>query len=177
MEVIEIFEFLKEFGEVDPRFFTNRYGIGEEMAKEILEKGSEEKFFINVGDKYSLSQLTETIIETNQYDRIKDKISEFQRFLKGFFKNITLLDLNANHINDFVSIDCQITGEQSQKAVKIKSKFECSSCGTIVSIRNNLDDVQSLIFGEIQKPKRCSCGEKGISFKEIDSFLLKLFFK
>ncbi len=83
------------------------------------------------------------------------------------YKKIKLSDLNASFINQNVSIDCQIVGEQSQKALCIKGNFECPSCGSRITIDYTSQEDKLLFLSELPEPSRCSCGRKA-GFKSIE---------
>lgn len=76
-----------------------------------------------------------------------------------FIGNILIEDLRGEHINKVVSITGILQDYSKVLPRTIKARFECPSCGTIISVMQ---------YGEfIKEPKRCSCGRRG-GFKLID---------
>ena len=75
---------------------------------------------------------------------------------------IPIRKIRSKHLGRLISIEGVIrqTSEVRPKVTNIK--FECASCGTIISIKQ---------ITEQTKPKRCSCGNRG-SFKEISKDLI-----
>jgi len=82
-----------------------------------------------------------------------------------------LSDLSAKHIDKFVSIDCQITGEQSQKALEGKFIFECEGCQERFSV--SVENDPKLIFhmGKTSCPK-CGKHTNKIEIKYMDHSII-----
>jgi len=76
------------------------------------------------------------------------------------FTKVKLFQLKASYIGKSVSIDCQITGEQSQKALVIKYIYICPDCSNEITL-DFANNEEVIIFSAKQEPKICSCGKKG----------------
>lgn len=87
-----------------------------------------------------------------------------------FIGNILIEDLRGQHIGKIVSITAILKDYTKVLPRIIKAKFDCPSCGTVISV---------LQLGDwIKEPTRCSCGRKGgfkISDKDqVDFQILKI---
>lgn len=93
----------------------------------------------------------------NLFVNMDDNCGEF----KKQSIQINLSDLNASLINKFVSVNCQITGEQTQKAIPETIKLICDSCGseTPIDLRGRENE---LIFNIMKLPSKCSCGNRDL---------------
>lgn len=76
-----------------------------------------------------------------------------------FLGNILIEDLRTNHIGKTVSIIGILKDYSKVMTRTIKARFECPSCGTIISVMQ-LGDF-------LKEPTRCSCGRRG-GFKLLD---------
>lgn len=76
-----------------------------------------------------------------------------------FLGNILVEDLRKEHVGKTVSI-IGILKQYSKVLIRtVKARFECPSCGTIMSVIQRGD--------YLKEPSRCSCGRRG-GFKQID---------
>ncbi|MBU0958072.1 MAG: minichromosome maintenance protein MCM [Nanoarchaeota archaeon] len=62
-------------------------------------------------------------------------------------------NLRAQHLNKFIQIDGIIRQASEVRPQVVNAKFECPSCGTIISILQ--------IEAKFKEPSRCSCGRRG----------------
>jgi len=69
--------------------------------------------------------------------------------------NIPIERIRKENLNHLLSVEGRITSFGEVKPVIISSKFECPSCGTIITVNQNYRD------GILKEPIRCSCGRKG----------------
>jgi len=74
-------------------------------------------------------------------------------------KKIKLADLNASLVNHNVEVNCQITGEQTQKAIPEIIKLICDSCGSEIPI-DLKNREKELIFNTLKLPSKCGCGNR-----------------
>jgi len=75
--------------------------------------------------------------------------------------SINIEELRKEHLDKLVCIEGRVTSFGEVKPVIKKIKFECPSCGGILSVEQNYRT------GEIKEPLRCSCGRRG-GFNEIE---------
>lgn len=157
----------------------------EQKIKQELEKTKTQRIFNLIenkdifsfenGDVYlDLQELKES--ETDIFESLmqdpKRTLQEIEIGLedKSFnynflrFKNlnaiqrITIDSLRSNHIEKFVSIECRVTTITDVRPKITSVKFECPSCGTIISVLQ--------LTKKLKEPSRCSCGRRG-GFKDI----------
>lgn len=74
------------------------------------------------------------------------------------YQQIKLSQLNATKIEKYVEINCQITGEQSKKALIKEATFECLNCGNTLTKNRTPEE---MLFEELSSPKKCACAKKG----------------
>ena len=67
--------------------------------------------------------------------------------------NILIEDIRSRHINSFITIKAKIIQSSESRPHVVNSKFECPSCGTIISVLQ--------LEKRFNEPKRCSCGRRG----------------
>lgn len=65
---------------------------------------------------------------------------------------IKIRDIRAKHLNKFIQIEGIIKQSSEVRPQVVNAKFECPSCGTILSILQ--------IERKFREPSRCSCGRK-----------------
>ena len=66
---------------------------------------------------------------------------------------IKIRDIRAKHLNQLISIEGIVRQASDVRPQVIVAKFECPSCGTIISVLQ--------IEKRFREPSRCSCGRKG----------------
>jgi len=126
---------LKELKEQNPEVFENLQNHPE-STKELLENSLKEKGLEN---PLRFSNFTESL-KPQTIDKIRTKDID----------KLLLIECRSSILTD---VRPQIT----------KIKFECPSCGTIISVLQ--------IDKKIKEPSRCSCGRRG-GFKEISRDLI-----
>jgi len=62
-------------------------------------------------------------------------------------------NLRAKHLNKLIQVDGIVRQASEVRPQVINAKFECPSCGTIISVLQ--------IESKFREPNRCSCGRKG----------------
>lgn len=81
-------------------------------------------------------------------------------------------DLRKENLNKLINIQGRVTSMGEVKPLITKIKYECPSCGSTVSMKQNYRT------GIIEEPRYCSCGRKGgfheISREESDACFLQL---
>jgi len=98
------------------------------------------------------------------------KIS-FEFDCKIIFKNLpnisltNIEDIRQEHLNKLIILEARSVSLSNVRPVIINIKFECPSCGTIISILQN--------DFNITHPKKCSCGRRG-DFKTIKRDLVNI---
>ncbi|OGJ19066.1 hypothetical protein A3K73_01980 [Candidatus Pacearchaeota archaeon RBG_13_36_9] len=68
-------------------------------------------------------------------------------------QEIRVRNIRAQHLNHLISIEGIVRQASDVRPQVINAKFECPSCGTIISVLQ--------IDKKFQEPSRCSCGRKG----------------
>jgi len=68
-------------------------------------------------------------------------------------------DIRSTHLDQFISIKGKILQRSEARPQVVNAKFECPSCGTIISVLQ--------MEKKFREPLRCSCGRRG-GFKLID---------
>lgn len=63
--------------------------------------------------------------------------------------------IRHEHLNKLIMIEGRITSIGEVKPIIMHIKYECPSCGTLISIAQNYRD------GLVKEPSRCSCGRRG----------------
>jgi len=66
---------------------------------------------------------------------------------------LKIRDLRSRHLNELVVIEGIIRQASDVRPQIINAKFECPSCGTVISVLQ--------IEKKFREPSRCSCGRKG----------------
>ncbi len=89
------------------------------------------------------------------------RIKNLPKFQKKEIKKI-----NTSDIGRLYSFDVEVTTSTQIYPATTLIKYECSGCGTIITINQN--DGKFEVRGKKQEPKRCSCGRRG-GFKELAS--------
>ena len=75
--------------------------------------------------------------------------------------NVSIENIRKNHLNKIICIEGRVTSFGNVRPIIYKTKYECPSCGDILSIEQNYIDQN------LREPFRCSCGRKG-GFKLIE---------
>lgn len=78
-------------------------------------------------------------------------------------QDINIRNLRAKHLNKMIGVEGIIRQASEVRPTVTNIKFECPSCGTIISILQ--------VEKEQKQPSRCSCGRKG-GFKEISKDMI-----
>ena len=75
--------------------------------------------------------------------------------LKNFpkFQVVKIRDIRSKHLNEMIVIEGIIRQASDVRPQVVNAKFECPSCGTIISVLQ--------IEKKFREPLRCSCGRKG----------------
>ena len=68
-------------------------------------------------------------------------------------QEIKVRNIRAKHLNELIMIEGIIRQSSDVRPQVINAKFECPSCGTIISVMQ--------IEKKFREPSRCSCGRKG----------------
>jgi len=68
-------------------------------------------------------------------------------------QEIRVRNIRAQHLNHLISIEGIVRQASDVRPQVVNAKFECPSCGTIISVLQ--------IDKKFQEPSRCSCGRKG----------------
>jgi len=144
-EIIEQFKkFFKKIEEVNIVNYEELKKFNKELAKELLENPE----------------------DTIQYAEVA--VENTVRF-KNIPEKVLLKDITCKHLNKFISIKAKLKEAEKIKPYLIKAKFECPSCGNVISL---------LQENKLKGPSRCSCGRKGkfrvISKEFIDSQILTI---
>ena len=66
---------------------------------------------------------------------------------------VKIRDIRSKHLNEMVVIEGIIRQASDVRPQVVNAKFECPSCGTIISVLQ--------IEKKFREPSRCSCGRKG----------------
>lgn len=106
-------------------------------------------------------QLLELAIEDNEiFTDLRVRIKNIPKDSK-----ISIENIRSKHLDKLISIDGRVASASPVNTKTINIKFECPSCGTIISVMQ--------ISKKIKEPSRCSCGRRGgfkdISKEKIDS--------
>ena len=106
----------------------------------------------------------EFITDAKLIDNLIKKEKEFRSLvdIKTIYVNITvnneISNIRQKHLNELISVSGMITNITSIHTLTINTRWECPSCGTIIS------------KGGAIPPKRCSCSRRD-GFKKIESEL------
>jgi replicative DNA helicase Mcm len=68
-------------------------------------------------------------------------------------QSLKIRDLRSKHLNELIVVDGIIRQSSDVRPQVVNAKFECPSCGTILSVLQ--------IERKFREPTRCSCGRKG----------------
>ena len=71
----------------------------------------------------------------------------------GFFFPFFVENIRAKHLNELISVEGRVVSITDVRPQVINAKFECPSCGTIISVLQ--------IEKKFREPIRCSCGRRG----------------
>ncbi len=77
---------------------------------------------------------------------------------------ISIENVRKDHLDKMICVDGRITSFGEVKPVITKMKFECPSCGTIISVEQNYR------IGNVREPSGCSCGRKN-AFRKIEDVM------
>ena len=144
----------------ESRNFFNFYK--KEIGKSV--RAGKHVIFVNFEDIASFSHvLAESLISVPEETL---QILELSLEESGLVSNprIRLLDLpemqfikvrniRAKHLNTLISVEGLVRQASDVRPQVINAKFECPSCGTIISVLQ--------IEKRFREPSRCSCGRKG----------------
>ena len=78
-------------------------------------------------------------------------------------KEIKIRNIRSKHLNEMITIEGIIRQASDVRPQVVNAKFECPSCGTIISVLQ--------IEKKFREPTRCSCGRRG-GFKLISKDLV-----
>ena len=144
IKLLSIITYIKK----DPENYKEAWERWAEEQNEIIkrEKKDNKENKINVSKNEEEEKQELRIIEEKKYQKIK------------------LSDLNASLINNYVSVDCQITGEQIQKAIPENIEIYCETCGR-KKIYNSLENPEPFIsdreiktiLQELKNKFMCAC--------------------
>ncbi len=73
-------------------------------------------------------------------------------------QEVKIRNIRAKHLGQLIAIEGIVRQASEVRPQVISAKFECPSCGTIISVLQ--------IGKKFQEPSRCSCGRRG-GFKEL----------
>lgn len=76
--------------------------------------------------------------------------------------NVNIENLRSGNLGELTSVESRVVSLSSVKPITTSIKFECPSCGTIITVLQ--------IESTIREPSRCSCGRRG-QFKQISETL------
>lgn len=74
--------------------------------------------------------------------------------------SLNIEDIREKHLDKLLCIEGRITSFGEVKPVITSIKYECPSCGSLITIEQNYR------IGKLREPKQCSCGRRG-GFKEV----------
>lgn len=96
-------------------------------------------------------------------EKPEEVIEAFKSSLEGDydirFKNlpescvVNIEELRQEHLNKLIMIECRSVSLSNVRPVIKNIKFECPSCGSVISVMQNESFIRT--------PSRCSCGRKG----------------
>ena len=66
---------------------------------------------------------------------------------------ISIEDIRSKYVNELIFIEGRIVSITDVRPQVVSAKFECPSCGTIISVLQNEK--------KFREPSRCSCGRRG----------------
>ncbi len=66
---------------------------------------------------------------------------------------LKIRNMRSKHLNELIVVDGIIRQSSDVRPQVVNAKFECPSCGTILSVLQ--------LGGKFREPTRCSCGRKG----------------
>jgi replicative DNA helicase Mcm len=101
---------------------------------------------------------------TRFIDRVKDYFqTEINVTITNLPKKncISIEQIRKDHLDKVISIDGRITSFGEVKPIVLENRYECPSCGTLLTVKQNYR------IGLIQEPIKCGCGRRG-AFREID---------
>jgi len=82
---------------------------------------------------------------------VKSPRVRFQELPENYSEKIR--NLRAQHLNKFIQVEGIIRQASEVRPQVVNAKFECPSCGTVISILQ--------VESKFKEPTRCSCGRKG----------------
>jgi replicative DNA helicase Mcm len=68
-------------------------------------------------------------------------------------QEIKIRDIRSRHLNEMIALEGIIRQASDVRPQVVNAKFECPSCGTIISVLQ--------VEKKFREPTRCSCGRKG----------------
>ncbi|MFA5019996.1 MAG: LAGLIDADG family homing endonuclease [Candidatus Pacearchaeota archaeon] len=155
MEIVKKEEFL---GDAKKFFSTNKKKVGEAMRK------AEKIIYVSFEDLAAYSpQLSEFILEKPEEAMvlleqaleesllIKNPRIRFTDLPENSF--VKIRNIRAKHLNNLMWIEGIIRQASDVRPQVVSAKFECPSCGTIISVLQ--------LEKKFKEPSRCSCGRKG----------------
>jgi len=136
---------------------------------------------------YSFEQKKEDVAVLFHLKKVfnEEEANNIYRLLKNCFMsnkelnyvNIRLSQLNASHIDKNVSVNCQITGEQSQKAVPKEIIIRCETCGGAKIFSSLInpeifcgDRLLKAIIEDLKKQLYCDCKPKPYKTCQINDY-------
>lgn len=81
----------------------------------------------------------------------------------SYGQEIKIKNIRAKHLGKMIKIIGVVKRSSGVRPQAVNAKFECPSCGTIISVLQ--------IEKDFKEPSRCSCGRKG-GFKELSKDLI-----
>ena len=171
----------------DPQEIRNEISeFLDEYEAEIIKPSlhSDKHLIINFSDLIKFSpKIGDFVIDNPKdainvfVDEIKNKVEELPLDFTVRFKNakkytsLLINQVRPEHINKFITVEGLIKQKSDVRGQAITARFECPSCGKIISI-DQLDESQ------FREPSGCSCGRKGkfllLSKQTIPIFSLSL---
>jgi replicative DNA helicase Mcm len=130
-------------------------GVYELDMKELIEVYPEEFDFILESPEKRIGELKEHYIPQKEFDF---KITNIPDLLK-----INVSNVRARDLNKLVFITGILKKVESPIPRRDSVKFECSGCGSIITVNQETY--------KLQEPNRCSCGKRG-NFKVISENLV-----
>ncbi len=104
----------------------------------------------------TLELLEQAIIDTELTITSKVPRARLNSIMKS--QELKIRNIRAKHLNTLIAIEGIVRQASEVRPQVVNAKFECPSCGTIISVLQ--------IGKKFQEPSRCSCGRHG-GFREI----------
>lgn len=158
-------ERVKKLFEGDIKGFASRSEAELSLVCHLIGLGldKEQVFKVMASCKIGKWQTANIQYRDLTYKKAIEIISK-EKHINTNYKKIKLSELNAHLINKLVSIDCQITGEQIQKAIPEIIEITCETCNE-VKYFNSMDNPANFIadretktiLNELKNSFMCKC--------------------